>query len=148
MSLFETLRKDMFEAKKNNLVEKANILGMAIASINNYKIESQKDLTDEDVIQVLRKEEKKLKESFEQFSANGREDLAKVEKLQLDVISSYLPQLMSKEDVEKIVKEKISELGDVTIRDMGKIVGSIMAEYKGKVDGGLVSTVVKNVLES
>lgn len=146
MSLFETLRKDMFEAKKNNLVEKSNILGMAIASINNYKIEVQRDITDEDVVTILRKEQKKLKESFEQFTSNGREDLAKIEKIQLDTISSYLPELLGEEEVEKIVKQIISTMGDVTIRDMGKIMGVVMAENKGKVDGNTVSNVVKKIL--
>lgn len=148
MSLLDTLRKDMFEAKKNGENDKALILGMAISSVNNFKIEAQKDIVDEDVVTILRKEEKKLKESFEQFSKNGRDDLAQVEKLQLDVIQSYLPKLMTEEEVEKVVKEEILKLGEVTIRDMGRIIGTLMVQLKGKADGSMVSMIVKRVLES
>lgn len=146
MSLIDTLRKDMFEAKKNGQADKATILGMAISSINNFKIETQKELTDEDVISVLRKEEKKLKESYDQFSTNGRDDLAKVEKLQLEVIQSYLPKLMSEEEIEVVVKAKVLQLGDVTVRDMGKVIGAVMVDLKGKADGVIVNAVVKKVL--
>ncbi len=138
----------MFEARKSGEIDKANILGMAIASASNYKIEIQKELTDEDVVKILRKEEKKLKEAFEQYSQNGREDLAKIEKLQLDVVQSYLPMLMSEEDVLKVVKEKIGAMGEVKMSDIGKVMGPIMQELKGKADGNMVSNAVKQVLNS
>lgn len=146
MSLLETLRKDMFEAKKIGEIDKANILGMAVASVSNFKIEVQRDITDEDVVTILRKEEKKLKDAFEQFSANGRTDLAQKEELQLKVVQSYLPVLMTEEEVTEVVKIKVASMGDVSARDMGKIMGMVMQELKGKADGTMVSAVVKKVL--
>lgn len=148
MPILDTLRKDMFEARKSGDQNKANILSIAIASVSNFKIEVQRDITDEDVITILRKEEKKLKEAFEQFTNNGRDDLAQREKAQLEVIQTYLPALMSDDEVEKAVKAQIVQLGDVTIRDMGKIMGMVMAQLKGKADGNIVSQMVKKVLTS
>lgn len=148
MPILETLRNEMFLARKNGEVDKANILGMAIASASNFKIEVQRDLTDEDLVMLLRKEEKKLKEAYAQFQQNGREDLASKEKLQLSVIQSYLPQLMSSEDLEKYVKEKLDEIGEVSVRDMGKIIGMMMGQLKGKADGSDVSNAVKKLISS
>ena len=146
MPTLEILRKDMFLARKNGDVEKANILSLAIASILNFKIEVQREITQDDIVSILRKEEKKLKEAFEQFSTNGRDDLAQREKLQLEVIKSYLPSLMSTEEVEGVVKAKLATMSDVTPRDMGKIMGMMMSELKGKADGNVVSDVVKKLL--
>lgn len=148
MTILDTLRKEMFSARGLGEVEKADILGMAISSVNNFKIEVQRDITDEDVVNILRKEEKKLKESLLQFESNGREDLAKKEKLQLEVIQKYLPQLMSVEEIETHVKRKIDEMGEVSIRDMGKIMGAVMVELKGKASGDDVSSVVKKLVSS
>lgn len=148
MPILDTLRKDMFEARKSGDQDKANILSIAIAAVSNYKIDVQRDITDEDVVIVLRKEEKKLKEALDQFTNNGRDDLAQREKIQLEVIQKYLPALMSDEEVEKIVRNQIAQLGDVTIRDMGKIMGMVMAQLKGRADGNVVSQMVKKVLTS
>lgn len=146
MSLLDTIRKDMFEARKNGDVNKANILGIAISDINNFQLTNPKDLTDEDVVSQLRKEEKKLKDAFDQYTQNGREDLAKIEKEQLDAIQSYLPQLMSEEDVEKFVREEIKGMGEVSMKDIGKVMGPIMGKLKGKADGNVVNSVVRKVL--
>jgi uncharacterized protein YqeY len=148
MSLLETLRKDMFEARKASDINKANILGIAIASINEFIIETDKELTEEDVISVLRKEEKKLKDALEQYTQNGREDLAKIEKEQLEVISGYLPKLMSEEEIEKFVRSEMSEMDSVAALQLGKVMGSIMAQLKGKADGVVVSRVVKKIFEN
>ncbi len=148
MPILETLRNEMFLARKNGEIDKANILGMAIASASNFKIEVQRDLTDEDLVMLLRKEEKKLKEAYTQFQENGRTDLASKEQLQLSVIQSFLPQLMSTEEIEKYVKEQLDEMGEVNVRDMGKIIGMMMGQLKGKADGSEVSNAVKKLISS
>lgn len=148
MPILETLRNEMFLARKNGEVDKANILGMAIASASNFKIEVQRDITDEDMVMLLRKEEKKLKEALTQYQQNGREDLALREQQQLLVIQSYLPKLMSTDEVEKFVKDELEKMGEVSIRDMGKIIGTLMGKLKGKADGSEVSNAVKKLILS
>lgn len=144
--MLETLRKDMFEASKVKDTHKVDILKMAMASVKNQEVEVGKSLSDEEVLAVLRKESKKVSDSIEQFKIMGRDDLLGKEQYQLEILESYLPQLMSKDDVEKFVREKISEFGTVTENDMGKVMGAVMNELKGKADGRLVKDVVQGIL--
>lgn len=144
--MLESLRKDMFEASKVKDTHKVDILKMAMASVKNQEVEVGKSLSDEEIIAVLRKESKKVSDSIEQFKIMGRDDLLGKEQYQLEILESYLPQLMSKDDVEKFVREKISEFGTVTENDMGKVMGAVMNELKGKADGSLVKDVVQGIL--
>ena len=147
MSLLETLRKDMFSFSKNGEKDKAGILGMAIAEIKNAQINSEKELTEEDIIAVLRKEVKKVNDSIEQYTQMGREDLVEQETVQLDTLNVYLPQLMSKEEIEKVVKSKMEELGVSSMQDMGRLMGTVMKELQGKADGSQVKEVVQGLLK-
>ncbi|MBP5204245.1 GatB/YqeY domain-containing protein [bacterium] len=147
MSLLETLRKDMFSFSKNGEKDKADILGMAIAEIKNAQINSEKELTEEDIIAVLRKEVKKVNDSIEQYTQMGREDLVEQETVQLDTLNVYLPQLMSKEEIEKVVKSKMEELGVSSMQDMGRLMGTVMKELQGKADGSQVKEVVQGLLK-
>lgn len=147
MSLLETLRKDMILATKEKNVSKMDILKMALATLKNEEIAQGKELTDEGVEKVLRKEVKKIEDSIEQFGQMGREDLVKKEKEQLEYIEEYLPELMSEEEVEKIVKGKIEEVGAQGMSDMGKVMGIVMKEISGKADGYLVKQIVQKHLQ-
>lgn len=146
MSLVDTLRKDMFQASKEGLVDKSDILKMAIASIKNAQIEVEEELTDAEIQKILRKEVKKIKDSIEQFEKMGRQDLVEKEELQLEVLNSYLPELLSEDDVKKIVESKIKELGASSMKDMGKVMGVVMKELDGKTDGNTVKTIVQELL--
>lgn len=146
MSLVDTLRKDMFEASKKKEVEKSDILKMALASIKNAQIDAEEELKDVDIEKILRKEVKKINDSIEQFGKMGRDDLIEKEKLQLGVIESYLPELMSEDDVRRVVEEKIKELNAQDMRDMGKVMGVVMKELDGKTDGNTVKNIVQSLL--
>ncbi|HHX99166.1 TPA: GatB/YqeY domain-containing protein [Candidatus Dojkabacteria bacterium] len=147
MSLLETLRKDMILATKEKNVSKMDILKMALATLRNEEIAQGKELTDQEVEKVLRKEVKKIEESIEQFGQMGREDLVKKEKEQLGYLEEYLPELMSEKEVEKIVKGKIEEVGAQGMSDMGKVMGVVMKEISGKADGNLVKQIVQKHLQ-
>jgi uncharacterized protein YqeY len=146
MSLTDTLRKDMFQASKDGAVDKADILKMALASIKNAQIESEEELTDQDVEKILRKEVKKVKDSIEQFQKMGRDDLLKKEEEQLEVLESYLPELLGEEEVRKVVESKIEELKAQDMRDMGKVMGAVMKELEGKTEGSVVKNIVQEIL--
>ncbi len=147
MSLLETLRKDMILATKEKNVSKMDILKMALATLKNEEIAQGKELTDEGVEKVLRKEVKKIEDSIEQFGQMGREDLVTKEKEQLGYLEEYLPELMSEDEVEKIVKGKIEEVGAQGMSDMGKVMGIVMKEISGKADGNLVKQIVQKHLQ-
>ena len=137
----------MILATKEKNVSKMDILKMALATLRNEEIAQGKELTDLDVEKVLRKEVKKIEESIEQFSYMGRDDLVKKEKEQLGYLEEYLPELMSEEEVEKIVKGKIEEVGAQGMSDMGKVMGIVMKEISGKADGNLVKQIVQKYLQ-
>jgi hypothetical protein len=146
MSLIDTIRKDMFMASKEGRTSESDILKMSLASIKNAEISSDKELTDQDVELLLRKEVKKIQDSIAQYTEMGRTDLVENEQSQLDVLNKYLPELMGEEEVEEIVKTKIQELGATDKRDMGRVMGTVMKELNGKADGGLVKNIVDKLL--
>lgn len=133
-------------ASKQGQTSEADILKMSLAAIKNVQISSDKELTDEDVEKLLRKEVKKIQDSISQYTEMGRMDLVENENIQLDVLNKYIPELMGEEEVEKVVKAKIEELGAKDKRDMGRVMGTVMKELDGKADGGTVKKIVDQLL--
>ena len=148
MSLEEKINEDLTAAMKS----KDTIRLEALRSIRSEIIKMDKsgmnrEMTEEEEIQLLIKQAKTRKESIEMFEDAGRNDLVEKEKGQLDVINEYLPAQMSREEAEKKVDEIIVGSGEVTEKDFGRIMGSAMKELKGKIDGKVVQEIVKAKLE-
>jgi uncharacterized protein YqeY len=143
MSLLEEIRKDMLTALKSGEKEKSQILKMLVATIKNAQIESEKELVNQDIEKILRKESKKIEDSIEQFEKMGRKDLVEKEQHDLGIIEQYLPDLMSDEEVKKVVEKKIEQLGATDMRDMGKVMGAVMKDLDGKADGNTVKNIVQ-----
>jgi len=146
MSLLETIRKDMIEASKKGDVDSTNILKLAIASIKNAEIAKGDKLSDEEILKVLRKEESKIKDSIAEFTKMGRKDLIERESRQLKVISSYLPKLMGREEIEKVVSKAVADTHAEGLKSMGAVMGIVMKELSGKADGSVVKEVVQEFL--
>ena len=146
MSLLETIRKDMIEASKKGDVDSTNILKLAIASIKNEEIAKGSKLSDEEILKVLRKEESKIKDSIAEFTKMGRKDLIERESRQLKVISSYLPKLMSREEIEKVVLKVVADTHAEGLKSMGAVMSIVMKELQGKADGSTVKEVVQEFL--
>ena len=146
MSLLETIKKDMIEASKKGDVDSTNILKLAIASIKNEEIAKGSKLSDEEILKVLRKEESKIKDSIAEFTKMGREDLIERESKQLKVISSYLPKLMSREEIEKVVLKVVADTHAEGLKSMGAVMSIVMKELQGKADGSTVKEVVQEFL--
>ncbi len=125
--LSEKLRADMLDATRQHDEIKLSILKLAIASLKNEMI-AKGELTEQDEVQVLRREVKKLKDAIEQYNAAGRNDLSEREIAQLAVLESYLPKLMSEDEVREVVKKVIADSGAESVRDMGKVMGLAMKE--------------------
>ncbi len=121
--------------------------GMASAFTNELISKGKKPneiLGDEDAIQVVTRLSKQRKDSIEQFKKGNREDLVKKEEAELSILEAYLPKMMEKSEVEKIVKSKKEELGITDPKEKGKLMSTIMKDLKGKADG----TVVKEVVDA
>lgn len=104
------------------------------------------EATDEDVIEVVVKEVKKRREAIDLYEKGGRPELAEKEKKEIEVLSEYLPEQMSEEEVGKLVNEAISSSGAKTIQEMGKVMGILMPKLKGRADAGMVSNLVRQKL--
>jgi len=148
MSLLENIRKDMLDASKQGDDITVDILKLVIADIRNEEIVLDKELTDEDVLKVLRKQEKKIKDSIEQYTKMGRDDLVSRESAQLKVIEKYLPSLMNEEEISKVVSRVIANTNSSGIQSMGFVIGSVMKELNGKADGSMVKDIVGKLLQS
>lgn len=105
----------------------------------------QDTLDDEQALAVIKRLAKQRKDSIEQYEAAGRDELAQVEKDELAVLESYLPQMMNKEDIRPVAESKKAELGVEDKSKMGVLVGAVMKELKGKADGGDVKEVIESL---
>ena len=146
MSLLEQIRKDMISSLKEGDKERNQTLKMVLATIKNAQLESSEELKDRDIEKILRKETKKIEDSINQYTQMGRDDLVAKEKADLQIINTYLPELMGDDDVKEIVKKKIEELGAKDMRDMGMVMGATMKELDGKADGNTVKNIVQQLL--
>lgn len=108
---------------------------------------AQSELTKDQELKLLQKQLKQRKDSAAIFLAQGREDLASPELAEAEVISQFLPEAMSEEEIEKIVLEVISKTGASGMKDMGKVMGMVSKAVAGKADGKTISTIVKNKLQ-
>lgn len=150
MALKDQIMADLKQAMKDKDKDKLRVLRSLKSKILEREISERKGgeatISDEQAIEVLIKAAKQRRESIEQFEDGGRDDLAEAEKEELEVIESYLPKMMSEDEVRDAAQEKINELGAETMADMGKVMGVLMQELKGKAEGSTVSKVVKEEL--
>jgi hypothetical protein len=150
MSVKDQIFSDLKEAMKAKDADKLRVLRSLKAKLMEAEIAERKggdaSLSDASAIQVITKAAKQRKESIDQFEKGGREDLAANEKVELEIIEAYLPEMMSEDEVRAIVKQKIEAVGAAGPQDMGKVMGPLMGQLRGKADGALVSQLVKEEL--
>lgn len=144
--LQEKLNQDLKEAMKAGNAELVGVLRMLSAAIHNKQIEKGKDkeLADDDVLQVLTREAKKRKESIEAFEKGSRPELAEKEKKELSIIEAYLPKQMEREEVVVSVEKVLAGLEDKS--NFGLVMKAVMQELKGKADAKMISEIVKEKL--
>lgn len=146
MSLKEQIEKDFKKAMLSRDERKKRVLSLIKSQIHNQEIAKQGELTDEDVMAVIKTEIKQRKESEEAFSRGGRVEQAAKEKSAQEILTSYLPEQMAEEKIEALAKETIKELRAASITDMGKVMSALMPKLKGKAEGLVVSNIVKKLL--
>jgi uncharacterized protein YqeY len=103
-------------------------------------------LTDDEALAVVKRAANQRKDSIEQYTAGGREDLAAPEREELVILESFLPAQMSREELETIARAKMTELGVTEKKDMGRFMGAVMQEVKGRADGNDVKAVIDSLL--
>ena len=142
----EKLLEELKVAMREKDELKKNTITMLRAAILQIEKDNQKTLSDEEMQVVVSKEVKKRKESIAEFEKADRLDLVDGLKKEIEILSKYLPEQLSDEEVEKIVKEAIEKTGATTARDMGKVMQEVRPKTAGKADGKLVSDLVKKLL--
>ena len=126
---------------------KRDTLRLVIASVENARIASKTDeLDDQEVLRVIKKEAKQRKESISEFTKGNRQDLVEKEQAELDVISLYLPEEMSDEKLEAIIKNVIDETKVTSINDIGVVMKILMPRLEGMADGKKANAIVRNIL--
>ncbi len=146
MSVFEQIQSDMYVAMKAGEKEKASALRTTLAKLKDKRIEKREDLSEPEEIKVLQTLVKQRKESVEMFEKGGREELASAEKVEIEIINKYLPQMMPDDKIRDIVKEVVEEVGATTMADMGKIMPEVMKQGKGLIDGKTAQQFVREIL--
>ena len=131
---------------KNRDKETTSALRMAISELKKEEIDKQIELEDEQVIQILQRMIKQRKDSYSQFSDAGRNELAEKEQKEIDILSEFLPEQLSEEELSSMVLEVVKEIGAEGPLDMGKVMGSLKQRIQGNADMGLVSKLVKENL--
>ena len=148
MPLLQKLDDDLKAAMKASEGLKISVLRMAKAALKYRQIEKGEALSGEDILSVLSGLSKQRRESIEQFSKGGREDLAEKERQELSILQSYLPQQLTPEEIDRIIVEAIRESAAAGIKDMGKVMRIAIPRMKGAANGKVVSQRVKDILET
>ncbi len=144
----ETLDSDLKEAMRNKEALKRTVLRTMLSEIRNAEINSQTTLDDEGIISVLTKQVQQRKDSVEAYEAANRQDLVAKESEEINIISVYLPEQLPQEEIEQIIDSAISQSGASSLDDMGKIMGLVMPQVRGRADGKIVNTIVTSKLRA
>ena len=146
MGLRELIDGDIKVAMKAGAKDKVSALRMLAASLKNKEIDKRRPLTDDEVVDTVRSLIKQRRDSIEQFAKGGRQDLVDKETAEVAVLEVYLPQQLSREEVESLVREAIGQTGAQGTKDMGKVMKALIPLLGGRADNKLVSELVKHAL--
>lgn len=140
------LQAALKEAMKNKDAQRRNVIRFAQSAIKQVEIDTQKELSAEDVVTILQKEAKKRRETISELEKSDRPDEAEVESAELAILEEFLPKQLSEEEVAVIVREVIAEVGAESSKDVGKVMGPVMQRVKGVADGNMVQKIVREQL--
>jgi len=147
MSLQEKLDQDLKQAMKaGDEVTKRTLRSVKTAVMVTQKEKDNQPLSDDEVIAVIRKQAKQRQDSIVAFTEGGRSDLAESEQAELAVLESYLPAQMDEEQIRQQAMAVISEVNATSMRDMGKVMSTLMPQLQGQADGRLVNQIVRELL--
>ncbi len=148
MSLKNRIQEEVKNAMRARDKDRLAVLRLVSAAIKQREVDERIELDDEQVLLVLDKMVKQRRESLEQYEKAAREDLAAQEKMELEVIQSFMPEPLSESELEALIKAAIAESGASSMRDMGSVMNVLRPHVQGRADMKLVSQAVKSQLGS
>ena len=144
----EKILEQFKKAMKEKDETKLTTIRTLNSAIKNKEIEKKgKELSDEEILEILNPSVKKMKEAIAQFKEAGRDELADKEEAEIKILQEYLPEQLSDEELEKIVDGAIKKTGAESEKDFGKVMGQVMGQVKGRADGQRVNETVKKKLQ-
>lgn len=146
MGLKDQIKSDLKNSMKSGDNVSRGVLRLLNSDIKNAEIEKRKELSDNEIIEVVKRSIKRRKDSIEQYKKGGRKDLVDQEEKELKVLEKYMPEQMSEKETRVVIQDVIRKSGATSASDFGKVMGAAMKEFKGKADGNLVSKIVKEEL--
>ncbi len=146
MNLQEKLMEDLKDAMRRGDETRRSVIRMARAAIKNAEVDRGRPLDDSEVLKILEKEVKQRRDSVAEFTRGNRPDLAAKEQAEIEILMQYLPEQMSREQIEEVAKRVIAQVGARSPTDIGKVMPKVMAEVRGKADGRIVNQVVQELL--
>jgi len=144
--MYEQITKDLTEAMKAKDTFRLSVLRMLKSALKNEEINKKSDLTDDEILAVIKKQVKTRKDSKAEYEKYNRLDLAESLEKEIEILSEYLPPELSEEEIVKIIDETIKEINPDGIKGMGLVIKSISSKYGTQVDMGMVSKLVKERL--
>ena len=148
MGLAERLLEEMKAAMKSNDKVRLSTIRMIRSAVKNREIDLRKPLDEEEIQRVIQGMIRKGEESLEQFRLGGRMDLVEKEGNEIQILKSYLPESMTREALVIVIDQAIKETESTSIRDLGKVMKSVISKVQGKADGKLINQLVKDRLSS
>ncbi|MCR4435412.1 MAG: GatB/YqeY domain-containing protein [Clostridiales bacterium] len=146
MSLKEKLLEDMKTAMREKDSIRKNAVQMVRSAVLQVEKDSKVTLDDDGIIEVIAKEVKKRRDSLPEYEKSGRQDLVDELKSEIEVLMQYLPQQLTEEELEEIVKQAVQSTGANSVRDIGKVMQAVLPKVKGRADGKLVNQIAKKIL--
>lgn len=147
MNLLEKIESDLKKAMKASDTIRAETLKMLKSDLAYEKAKTGKELTEEQMLEVVNRSAKRRRDSIKEFQKGNRQDLVDNETKELSIVEEYLPKQMSEAEIDKHITDKIAALGSVSPKDIGRIMGEIMKELKGKADGSVVKSILSKKIE-
>ena len=147
MSLMDKVQQDMYIAMKSGNQIKTSTLRTLLSKLKDKKIDNEGNLTDSDSIKIIQKLVKQRKESADIYRNADREELAIKEEAELFELETYLPEMMSENEIRQLIQDFIQETGAKNMADIGKIMASVMQHGAGKVDGKKANKIVRELLQ-
>lgn len=147
MGLSDQMMADLKDAMRNHQVIRLSTIRMARAAIINEQIEKRRPLEEAEVLSVLVRQVKQRRESIEEFGKGNRPDLVAKEQAEMEVLLGYMPQQMTREEIEQRARATVQQVGATGPNDFGKVMSKLAPELKGRADGKVINEVVRGLLQ-
>ena len=146
MSLIVRIQEELSKAMRERDAERRDTLRLILSTLQSAQKELQRELQEQEELQVLQRERKRRSEAAEAFRTGGAEDRAEQEDRELAVIEEFMPEQLSEEELESIIDDVLAECGATSMRDLGRVMADVMPQVAGRADGGQVSQLVREKL--